>query len=151
MGRGCPIVIRTRMQVNPADAERSSHDLPGEISCPVRATRTTDLATGRHGAGEVSRGPRNSPVPTGGRLRGEVQPCLARATKGRTFPAKESVGDDSMDAERQQGKPYQRLLFPELEEGVRHDGRGEGRTGPASPEESQAPTASDPARALTER
>jgi len=56
-----------------------------------------------------------------------------------------------MDAERQQGKPYQRLLFAELEEDLRHGTPGEGGTGPGGPEESQTPTASDPARALTER
>lgn len=56
-----------------------------------------------------------------------------------------------MGAERQQGRPYQRLLFPELEEGLRHDGPGEGGTGPGMLAEPQTPTASDPARALTER
>jgi RNA-directed DNA polymerase len=56
-----------------------------------------------------------------------------------------------MAAERQQGKPYQRLLFPELAEGSRHDQSGEGGTGPGRAEESQTATASDPARALTER
>ena len=56
-----------------------------------------------------------------------------------------------MDAERPQGKPYQRLLFPEFEEGSRHDTPGNGRPEAEVPEESQAPTASDPARALTER
>lgn len=55
-----------------------------------------------------------------------------------------------MSAERPQGKPYQRLL-PGLEEGLRHDHAGEGGTGPGRPEEPQALTASDPARALTER
>jgi len=71
--------------------------------------------------------------------------------KGRIFLAKESVGDDSMGAERQQGRPYQRLLFPEWEEGLRHDDSGEGGTGPGTLEEQQTPTALDPARALTER
>jgi hypothetical protein len=56
-----------------------------------------------------------------------------------------------MGTKRQQGKPYQRLLFPELEEGLRHGTAGEGGTGPGVYEESQLPTASDPARALTER
>ena len=56
-----------------------------------------------------------------------------------------------MGAERQQGKPYQRLLFPELAEGLRHGDPGEGSTGPGVSEERQAPTALDPARALTER
>jgi|SRR6516165_56532 RNA-directed DNA polymerase len=56
-----------------------------------------------------------------------------------------------MGAERQQGRPYQRLLFPELEEGLRHDGPGEGGTGPGTFEKQQTPTALDPARALTER
>jgi RNA-directed DNA polymerase len=56
-----------------------------------------------------------------------------------------------MDAERQQGKPYQRFLFPELEEGLRHDTPGDGRSGAGLPEEPQTSTVSDPARALTER
>jgi RNA-directed DNA polymerase len=56
-----------------------------------------------------------------------------------------------MGAERQQGKPYQRLLFPELEEGLRHGHSGEGGTGPGRTEESQTLAASDPARALTQR
>ncbi len=56
-----------------------------------------------------------------------------------------------MGAERQQGKPYQRLLFEGLEEGLRHDQPGDGGTGPGRHEEPQTPTASDPARALTER
>jgi RNA-directed DNA polymerase len=56
-----------------------------------------------------------------------------------------------MGGERQQGKPYQRLLFPELAEGLRHGDPGEGSTGPGAPEERQTPTALDPARALTER
>jgi RNA-directed DNA polymerase len=55
-----------------------------------------------------------------------------------------------MGAERQQGRPYQRLLFPELEEGLRHGDPGEGGTGPGASEEQQTPTALDPARALTE-
>jgi RNA-directed DNA polymerase len=56
-----------------------------------------------------------------------------------------------MGVERQQGRPYQRLLFPEFEEGLRHGDPGEGGTGPGTLEEQQAPAASDPARALTER
>lgn len=56
-----------------------------------------------------------------------------------------------MGAERQQGKPYQGFLFQGLEEGLRHDQLGEGGTGPERIEESQTPTALDPARALTER
>jgi RNA-directed DNA polymerase len=72
-------------------------------------------------------------------------------TKGRIFLAKEPVGDDSMGVERQSVRPYQRFLFPELEEDLRHDDPGEGGTGPGTVEEQQAPTALDPARALTER
>ena len=56
-----------------------------------------------------------------------------------------------MGAERPQGRPYQRLLFPELEEDLRHDTPGDGRSGAGVPEEPQTPTASEPARALTER
>src|SRR5690242_15546970 len=56
-----------------------------------------------------------------------------------------------MDAERQQGRLYQRFLSPELEEGPRHDRPGDGSTEAGMPEEPQTTTASDPARALTER
>jgi RNA-directed DNA polymerase len=56
-----------------------------------------------------------------------------------------------MGAERQQGKPYQRSLFEGLAEGLRHGQPGEGGTGPGRRAEPQTPTASDPARALTER
>ena len=56
-----------------------------------------------------------------------------------------------MGAERQQGKSYQRLLFPELAEGLRHGDPGEGGSGPGTLAEQQTPTALDPARALTER
>jgi RNA-directed DNA polymerase len=56
-----------------------------------------------------------------------------------------------MGVERQQGRPYQRLLFPEFEEGLRHGDPGEGGTGPGAAEEQQTPAALDPARALTER
>lgn len=56
-----------------------------------------------------------------------------------------------MGTERQQGGPYQRLLFPELEEDPRHVTTSEGGTGPGVREEQQVPTASHPARALTER
>jgi RNA-directed DNA polymerase len=129
------MLIRTHTQVDPAGTEGRKHDLPREICCSVRTTRTTDLATGREGTAEVSRG-RSSHRPV---------------TKDRTFPAKESVGNDLMDAERQQSRPYQRLLFPELEEGLRHDTTGKGGTGPGVIEEPQTSTALDPARALTEQ
>jgi RNA-directed DNA polymerase len=56
-----------------------------------------------------------------------------------------------MGTERQQGRSYQRFLFPELAEDLRHDTTGEGGTGPGVCEESQLPAASDPARALTKR
>jgi RNA-directed DNA polymerase len=56
-----------------------------------------------------------------------------------------------MGTERQQGKSYQRFLFPELEEDLRHGTTSEGGTGPGVCAESQLPAASDPARALTER
>jgi RNA-directed DNA polymerase len=56
-----------------------------------------------------------------------------------------------MGTERQQGKPYQRLLFSELEGGLRHGTTGEGGTGPGMCAVPQVSTASDPARALTER
>src|SRR3989442_897719 len=91
---------------------------------------------------------RHSWKPKGG---DPARPSRERWTKGRIFHAKESVGDDSMGAKRQQGKPYQRSLFEGLEEGLRHGQLGEGGTGPERRAESQTPTASDPARALTER
>ena len=55
-----------------------------------------------------------------------------------------------MGVERQQGRPYQPFLFAGWEEGLRHGDPGEGGTGPGACAEQQAPTALDPARALTE-
>ena len=56
-----------------------------------------------------------------------------------------------MGVERQQGAYYQPTLVEGLQENARHGEPGEGGTGPGAFEESQAPTALDPARALTER
>src|ERR1700704_4189144 len=56
-----------------------------------------------------------------------------------------------MGAERQKNRLYQRLLFGEPEEGLRHDDPGTGGTQPGTIAESQTPAASDQARALTER
>jgi RNA-directed DNA polymerase len=56
-----------------------------------------------------------------------------------------------MDAERQQGRPYPRPPHPGPQKGSRHDTPGNGRSGAGVPEEPQTTTASDPARALTER
>lgn len=57
-----------------------------------------------------------------------------------------------MDAEQQQGRRYQRLLFGEAPaERLRHDPSGEGGTGPGGIAERQASTALHPARALTEQ
>lgn len=55
-----------------------------------------------------------------------------------------------MNAERQQGGFYQRLLFEEAAEGPRHGKGSEGGTRPSPREEQQASTATGPARALTE-
>lgn len=55
-----------------------------------------------------------------------------------------------MNAERQQGRFYQRLLFEQSAERLRHGVSSEGGTGPAACEEPQAFTAFDPARALTQ-
>jgi RNA-directed DNA polymerase len=54
-----------------------------------------------------------------------------------------------MDVERQQGGFYQRSLFEGLEESLRPDQDGEARSLSVRPEEPQASTASDPARALS--
>jgi RNA-directed DNA polymerase len=54
-----------------------------------------------------------------------------------------------MGVERQQGKSYQRFLFPELAEDMRPDQDGEARGLSVRPAEPQPPAASDPARALT--
>ena len=54
-----------------------------------------------------------------------------------------------MGAERQQGGFYQAFLFEGWEEKPRHDQGGEARSLSARHEEPQAPTALDPARALT--
>jgi len=54
-----------------------------------------------------------------------------------------------MDAQRQQGRPYQQLLFEKSAESLRHGERGKGGTHAYPREESQTFTANDPARALT--
>ena len=54
-----------------------------------------------------------------------------------------------MGTERQQGGFYQRFLFEDWEENPRPDQGGEARSRSAWHEELQAPTALDPARALT--
>jgi RNA-directed DNA polymerase len=57
-----------------------------------------------------------------------------------------------MGAERQQGRAYQRTFdFEGQAETLRHDQGGDDGIRPARPEEPQTPTASDPARALTDR
>jgi RNA-directed DNA polymerase len=57
-----------------------------------------------------------------------------------------------MGAERQQGRAYQRTFdFEGQAEAPRYDQGGDDGIRPTRPEEPQAPTASDPARALTER
>jgi len=56
-----------------------------------------------------------------------------------------------MGVERQQVRPDQRLLFPELAAGLRHGTTGEGGTGTGVCEASQAATALDSARALTQQ
>ena len=55
-----------------------------------------------------------------------------------------------MDVQRQQGGSYQRLLFQEPVENLRHGAGGDGGTGTAAIVEPQASTAFDQARALTE-
>ncbi|MDO8671060.1 MAG: hypothetical protein Q7O66_06470 [Dehalococcoidia bacterium] len=54
-----------------------------------------------------------------------------------------------MSVERQQGTGYQLSLFEWREDLVRHGAGGEGGTGPAAYEESQAVTALERERALT--
>lgn len=56
-----------------------------------------------------------------------------------------------MGVKRPQGRSDQRSLFEGLKADLRHDATGEGRTGPGAIVESQAFTASEPARALTDR
>lgn len=55
-----------------------------------------------------------------------------------------------MSAERQQGRPYQRLLFETSEENLRHGEGGAGSTQSSPREEPQTLTANEPARALTQ-
>jgi RNA-directed DNA polymerase len=55
-----------------------------------------------------------------------------------------------MGRKRPQGRPDQPSLFEGLEADLRHDVTGNGRTGPGAIVESQAFTASKPARALTD-
>jgi RNA-directed DNA polymerase len=54
-----------------------------------------------------------------------------------------------MGVERQPGRPYQRLLFEQPAESLRHDAGSEGGTQPSAIEEPQTLTAYDQARALT--
>jgi RNA-directed DNA polymerase len=54
-----------------------------------------------------------------------------------------------MNAERQPGRLYQRRLFEQPAENLRHGVSGDGGTEPAAPEEPQTFTAFDQARALT--
>ena len=100
---------------------------------PVRANRTTALATGREGQGEVSRG--------------------HSSRRRRWRRAKSSVAgsrrDDSMSVERQQGTWYQPSLFEGRGDGERHGAGGEGGTQAAACEEPQVLTASERERALT--
>lgn len=56
-----------------------------------------------------------------------------------------------MGVKRPQGRPDQPSLFGDREADLRHDVTGEGRTGPGAIAESQASTALEPARALTDR
>jgi len=57
-----------------------------------------------------------------------------------------------MGVKRQQGRSDQGYLFPEMAPaGLRHGASGEGGTGSGACEEPQAPTAAEPARALTDR
>jgi RNA-directed DNA polymerase len=56
-----------------------------------------------------------------------------------------------MSVERQQGRLYQRLLFEEPTESLRHGEGGEGGTQASPREERQALAATGPARALTQR
>jgi hypothetical protein len=55
-----------------------------------------------------------------------------------------------MNAERQPGRLYQRMLFEQSAESLPHDAGGDGGTRPAASEEPQAFTAFDQARALTQ-
>jgi RNA-directed DNA polymerase len=55
-----------------------------------------------------------------------------------------------MNAERQQGRLYQRMLFEQPAESLRHDASGDGGTRPTACEEPQAFTAFDQARALAQ-
>jgi RNA-directed DNA polymerase len=55
-----------------------------------------------------------------------------------------------MSVERQRGRNYQRLLFEQPAEDLRHDAGSNGGTGPAAHEEPQTLTAFDQARALTQ-
>ena len=63
-------------EVNPARAARKWHDLPWEVSAPVRTNLTTGLATEREGCREVSRG----------------HSRRRKSLKGRTYYSKEQTG-----------------------------------------------------------
>ena len=72
------------------------------------------------------------------------------ADEGPNLLLQGAVGTISMNVERQQGRLYQRLLFEGPAESLRHGEGSEGSTRPSPREASQAFTATDPARALTE-
>jgi hypothetical protein len=104
---------------------------------------TTAVATPRDGAREVSRG-RSS-------WSASIASAILLAGEGPNPLMQGAVGTISMDAERQQGGLYQRLLFEEPAESLRHGEGSEGGTRPSPREEPQATTANGPARALTEQ
>ena len=72
------------------------------------------------------------------------------AGEGPNLLLQGAVGTISMNVERQQGRLYQRLLFEGPAESLRHGEGSEGSTRPSPREASQAFTATDPARALTQ-
>lgn len=90
-------------------------------------------------------------APQGRKERETDRPSRERRTKGRILRCKESVGNDSMGVKRQQSEGDRQMwLFNDNVSALsRHDASGEGGTGPAAFEASQAPTVLDPARALT--
>ncbi len=99
----------------------------------VRINRTIATATEREGHRGVSRG-HSSPDESGRRAESSVAG---------------SSREDSMSVERQEGTWYQLSLLEWREGQVRHGAGGEGGTGTAAREESQAVTASERERALT--
>ena len=95
MGRGRPIVIRTRMEVDPAGTGGRRRDLPWEISAFVCLGQTTNAVTRWEGRREVSRG--HSSLPWG-QVKDRIFKCKEQTERfdGREAAARHRVPAQSL-------------------------------------------------------